>query len=110
MNIFWESLRKNIVLFPIVDFWRTRRCPFFIVLTPVLASATILFSNLRLEQIWLSSFISTQINIIAILISFSIASIAIIVSSNSDTVAILRKKETEDSWHYRELEGKKLSL
>ena len=97
-------------LLPVFDFWKTRRRPLLILAVPLLATAVFFWSNLIVEKDWLSNFLSTQINIIAILISFSIASVAIIVSSNSDIVVTLRKTKTKDFKRYRDLRGEALSL
>jgi len=97
-------------LLPVFDFWITRRRPLLILAVPLFATAVFFWSNLILEKEWLSNFLSTQINIIAILISFSIASVAIIVSSNSDIFATLRKTKTQDFKRYRDLRGTALSL
>lgn len=97
-------------LLPVFDFWKTRRRPLLILAIPLLASAIFSWSNLLIAPEWLSNFLSTQINIIAILISFSIASVAIIVSSNSDIVATLRETKTVDTKRYRNLRGEVLSL
>ncbi len=113
MNGFIKWLGLNAAtncLLPVFDFWRTRRRPLLILAVPLFATAVFFWSNLILEKEWLSNFFSTQINIIAILISFSIASIAIIVSSNSDIVATLRKTKTKDHKRYCDLRGETLSL
>ena len=113
MRYFFEWLGLDAVincLLPVFDFWRTRRRPLLILAVPFFASAIFCWYDCVLEKDWLSSFLNTQINIIAILISFSIASVAIIVSSNSDTVATLRETKTVDTKRYRDLRGKVLSL
>jgi len=113
MKIFTEWLGLNAAtncLLPVLDFWRTRRRPLLILAVPFFATAVFCWSNLILEKEWLSNFFSTQINIIAILISFSIASVAIIVSSSSNTVTTLRETKTVDTKRYRDLRGEPLSL
>ena len=102
----------RVVFLPFSDFWKARKHPLHILAVPVFISVTFwyCFSSLRLDKNWLPDFINTQINTIAILISFSIASVAIIVSSSSDTIVTLRKRKTVDVECYCKLNGKTLSL
>ena len=56
-----------------------------------------------------SEFISTQINIIAILISFSIAIITILVSADNRNIQELKNTLSNEK-HYHSVNGKQLSL
>ena len=95
---------------PICDFWQTRRRPLNILAIPVWILAAFVWYDCILTKELFSSFLSTQINIIAILLSFSTASVAIIVSSDNVIINTLRLTPTKDDKKYREIGGKKLSL
>lgn len=107
---------KNIIFVPIKDYFISRKKVFIKFLIPMqIALAALLlaiFFNIgNSEKVLLtfSEFIDTQINIVAILISFSVAIITILVSA--DNKNIQRLKETESNKKkYKPVNGKQLSL
>lgn len=56
-----------------------------------------------------SEFINTQINVVAILISFSVAIISILMTADSENIKSLKKEKAETS-QYKTIAGKQLSL
>ena len=107
---------KNIIFVPIRDYYTSRKRLFIKLLVPTLTAFVALllamFFNIGdSEKVFLtfSEFIDTQINIVAILISFSVAIITILVSADNKNMQCL--KETESSKkQYKPVNGKQLSL
>lgn len=107
---------KNIIFVPIKDYFISRKnvlikflIPMLIALAALLLSVFFNIGNSEKVISTFSGFIDTQINIVAILISFSIAIITILVSA--DNKNIQRLKETESNkTQYKPVNGKQLSL
>ena len=110
LRFFWKKHFGFQIPLPIWDFWQTRRRPLTILAAPIGAFAVFILYNCILTKELFTNFLNIQINIIAILLSFSTASVAIIVSSDSDIISNLRSTFTKDDNKYREIQGKKLSL
>ena len=110
----WGRLWKKYVglkfPLPIFDFWQTRRNSLNILAVPIWALTVFIWYDCSLTKELFTNFLNAQINIIAILLSFSTASVAIIVSSDSDIIRHLRLTLTIDDRTYRRIRGKKLSL
>ena len=107
---------KSILFVPLSDYlksrkqvWRKFIFPFLVGIIS-LAAALILDIGGKEKIIHLfSEFIGTQINIVAILVSFSVAIISILVSADNENIK--RLKETEsDKENYKPISGKQLSL
>ena len=107
---------KSIILIPISDYFASRKKVFKKFLFPLIISLSALFlsilfnmgSSEKIVSIF-SEFIGTQISIVAILISFSVAIITILVSADNNNIK--RLKETESSKEqYKPVQGKQLSL
>ena len=105
---------KSIILIPISDYFASRKKVFKKFLFPLIVSLSALFlsilfnigSSEKIVSIF-SEFIGTQI--VAILISFSVAIITILVSADNNNIK--RLKETESSKdQYKPVHGKQLSL
>lgn len=113
-----EIKKYLIVIQPLIDYWRTRRNVIAILAFPLLFAELALWyallfdtktSTYLLEEF--ESFINIQINVVAILISFSVAIIAILISSDSECIRKLRELKTIDIERYRCIgDNKKLSL
>ena len=107
---------KNIIFVPIKDYFISRKKVFIKFLVPMLIALTALllamFFNIgNSEKILLtfSEFINTQINIVAILISFSVAIITILVSADNKNLQCLKETESNKK-QYKPVNGKQLSL
>lgn len=107
---------KNIVFVPIKDYFISRKKVFIKFLIPMLIALTALllaiFFNIgNSEKVLLtfSGFIDTQINIVAILISFSVAIITILVSADNKNIQCLKETESNKK-QYKSVNGKQLSL
>ena len=107
---------KNIIFVPIKDYFISRKKVFIKFLVPMLIALTALllavFFNIgNPEKILLtfSGFINTQINIVAILISFSVAIITILVSADNKNIQCLKETESNKK-QYKPVNGKQLSL
>lgn len=88
---------KNIIFVPIKDYFVSRKKLYNKFIIPLIIAIVSLlfaiFSNIgNSEKILLtfSEFIDTQINIVAILISFSIAIITILVSADNKNIQCLK--------------------
>lgn len=88
---------KSIVFVPVKDYIKSRKKLYVKFVFPIVVAATALAITLffnfgdgeKLNAVF-SEFISTQINIIAILISFSIAIITILVSADNRNIQELK--------------------
>ena len=107
---------KNIIFVPIQDYYISRRRIFIKFLVPILIALVALllaiFFNIGdSEKVFLTffEFVDTQINIVAILISFSVAIITILVSADNKNIQCLKETES-DKKHYKPVSGKQLSL
>ena len=107
---------KNIIFVPIKDYFTSRKKLYNKFIIPlIIAIASLLFaifSNIgNSEKIILTfyEFIDTQINIVAILISFSIAIITILVSADNKNIQCLKETDSNKK-QYRPVDGKQLSL
>ena len=107
---------KSILFIPLSDYFKSRKQVWrkftfpFVVGIISLVAALILDVGAKDKIIHLfSEFIGTQINIVAILVSFSVAIISILVSADNENIR--RLKETEsDKGSYKPINGKQLSL
>ncbi len=107
---------KTIIFVPILDYFRSRKgvfkkfiLPLAVTLIGVVISCVFNFGNGETIIGVFENFISTQINIVAILISFSVAIITILVSADNKNIQQL-KDEPSDSNKYKPINGKQLSL
>lgn len=107
---------KSIIFVPIKDYFMSRKRVFIKFLVPMLIAVTALllaiFFNIgNSEKVVLtfSEFIATQINIVAILISFSVAIITILVSADNKNIQCLKETESNKN-QYKPVNGKQLSL
>ena len=107
---------KNIVFVPLKDYFISRKWVFIKFLFPMLIALVALllaiFFNIGTSEkvlLTFSEFIDTQINIVAILISFSVAIITILVSADNANIQCLKKAESNKN-QYKPVNGKQLSL
>lgn len=107
---------KNIIFVPIKDYFTSRKKLYKKFIIPlIIAIASLLFaifSNIgNSEKIILTfyEFIDTQISIVAILISFSIAIITILVSADNKNIQCLKETDSNKK-QYKPVDGKQLSL
>ncbi|MCM1508809.1 MAG: hypothetical protein NC177_17005 [Ruminococcus flavefaciens] len=107
---------KSIIFVPIKDYFKSRKRVFIKFLIPMLIAVTALllaiFFNIgNSEKVVLtfSGFIATQINIVAILISFSVAIITILVSADNRNIQCLKETESNKK-QYKPVNGRQLSL
>lgn len=107
---------KSIIFVPIRDYFVSRKRVFIKFLVPMLIAVaalllTIFFNIGNSEKVVLtfSGFIDTQINIVAILISFSVAIITILVSADNKNIQCLKEKESNKN-QYKPVNGQQLSL
>lgn len=88
---------------PVFDYFKTRRCVILKFIWPTIAAAVYLLivafipvqEGGSLRQFF-TDFISSQISIVAIFISFSIAIISILVSADNDNIKRLKSTEAKD--------------
>ena len=104
---------KTIIFMPIRDYFRSRKKLFLKFLVPLLVGIAVfvgaLIFNVNNAIETFSEFINVQINIVAILLSFSVAIITILVSADNNNIQ--RLKETQSSTeNYKPVNGKQLSL
>ena len=107
---------KSILFIPLSDYFKSRKQVWRKFTFPVVVGIISLVAALVLDVggkdkiIHLfSEFIGTQINIVAILVSFSVAIISILVSADNENIR--RLKETEsDKGSYKPINGKQSSL
>ncbi len=107
---------NSIIFVPIKDYFISRKRVYIKFLVPMLIALIALllamFFNIgNPEKILLtfSGFIDTQINIVAILISFSVAIITILVSADNKNIQCLKETESNKK-QYKPVNGKQLSL
>lgn len=107
---------KSIIFVPIKDYFISRKRVFVKFLIPMIAALIALllaiFFNIGNSEKVISAFsgfIDTQINIVAILISFSVAIITIIVSADNKNIQCLKETESNKKL-YKPVNGKQLSL
>ena len=107
---------KNIIFVPIRDYFISRKKVFIKFLIPIMIALTALllaiFFNIGDPEKVLSTFsgfIDTQINIVAILISFFVAIITILVSADNKNIQCLKETESKKK-QYKPVNGKQLSL
>lgn len=107
---------RNIIFVPIKDYFTSRKKIFNKFLVPLIIAISslliaIFFYNDNSEKVILSfsEFIDTQINIVAILISFSVAIITILVSADNKNIQCLKETDSNKA-QYKLVDGKQLSL
>lgn len=107
---------KTILLVPLRDYYQSRKQIWVKYLIPVvlglLALAGALIFNIGNEETirsTFSEFVNVQINVVAILVSFSVAIISILVTADNANIKSL-KEEMADSTQYKSVGGKHLSL
>lgn len=107
---------KSIIFVPLKDYFFSRKNLFFKFFVPVLIALVALllacFFNIGNSEKVISTFfgfIDAQINIVSILISFSIAIITILVSADNKNIECLRKTDSNNI-QYKPINGKQLSL
>ena len=107
---------KNIIFVPIRDYFISRKKVFIKFLIPTMIALVALllaiFFNIGDSEKVLSTFsgfIDMQINIVAILISFSVAIITILVSADNKNMQCLKETES-NKMQYNPVNGKQLSL
>lgn len=107
---------KSIIFVPIKDYFISRKRVFIKFLIPLLIALValliaIFFDIGNSEKVILtfSGFIDTQINIVAILISFSVAIITILVSADNKNIQCLKETESNKK-QYKPVNGQQLSL
>lgn len=107
---------KTILLVPLRDYYQSRKRIWVKYLIPVvlglLALAGALIFNIGNEETirsTFSEFVNVQINVVAILVSFSVAIISILVTADNANIKSL-KEEMADSTQYKPVDGKQLSL
>lgn len=94
---------KTIVFVPIQDYFKSRKhiwlkllIPFLIGVTTLIGAFVFDFSDINNISIIFSEFVSVQINIVAILISFSVAIITILVSADNKNIERLKNCPSSD--------------
>ena len=107
---------KTILLVPLRDYYQSRKRIWVKYLIPVvlglLALAGALIFNIGNEETirsTFSEFVNVQINVVAILVSFSVAIISILVTADNANIKSL-KEEMADSTQYKPVGEKRLSL
>ena len=107
---------KTILLVPLRDYYQSRKRIWVKYLIPVvlglLALAGALIFNIGNEETirsTFSEFVNVQLNVVAILVSFSVAIISILVTADNANTKSL-KEEMADSTQYKPVGGKQLSL
>lgn len=107
---------NNIIFVPIRDYYRTRKqlwkkflIPGVIGVLALLGAFVVDYGNSQLVSDVFSDFVGIQINVVAILIAFSVAIITILVSADNDNINKLRES-LADEVKYNTLSGKRLSL
>ena len=107
---------KSIIFVPLKDYFISRKKVFIKFLVPMLiALAALLLAicfnigNSKKVLVTFSGFVGTQINIVAILISFSVAIITILVSADNKNIQHLKETESNKK-QYKPVNGRQLSL
>lgn len=105
---------KTIVFVPIQDYFKSRKhiwlkllIPFLIGVTTLIGGFVFDFGDIKNISLIFSEFVSVQINIVAILISFSVAIITILVSADNKNIEQLKNCPSNDC---KPINGKALSL
>ena len=116
LKLLEKTHRGNILLVPLRDYYQSRKRIWVKYLIPVvlglLALAGALIFNIGNEETirsTFSEFVNVQINVVAILVSFSVAIISILVTADNANTKSL-KEEMADSTQYKPVGGKQLSL
>ena len=106
----------SIILVPLKDYFRSRKKLLLKFVLPLIIAflalgSAILFNIGDAEKITsiFGGFIDTQINIVAILISFSVAIITILVSADNKNIQELKETESQKEL-YNPVGGRQLSL
>ena len=106
---------KKFIL-PILDYYKTRKRVVLKFIAPIIVAGIFLLLSFLIpidETITpkeiLSSFISVQVSMIAVFISFSIAIISILVSADNPNIQKLRETESKDG-SMKMLDDKPLTL
>lgn len=107
---------KSIIFVPIKDYFISRKRVFIKFLVPMLIALVVLllaiFFNIGSSEkviLTFSGFIDTQINIVAILISFSVAVLTISVSADNKNIQCLKETESQKE-RYKPVNNQQLSL
>ncbi len=107
---------KSIIFVPIKDYFISRKKIFVKFLIPMIIALIslllALFFNIGISEKVISAFsgfIDIQINIVAILTSFSVAIITILVSADNKNIQCLKETESNKK-QYNPVNGKQLSL
>ena len=107
---------KNIIFVPIKDYFISRKkvfikfvIPMLIALIALLVAIIFNIGNSEKNLLTFSGFIDTQINIVAILISFSVAIITILVSADNKNIQCLKETDSNKN-QYKPVNGRHLSL
>ena len=107
---------KSIIFIPLKDYFLSRKNILIKILIPILIALAALllsiFFDIGNKEKVISTFlgfIDTQINIVAILISFSIAIITILVSADNTNIQCLKETKSNKT-QYKPVNGKQLSL
>lgn len=105
---------KTIAFVPIRDYFQSRKhiwlkllIPFLIGIFSLVGAFVFDFGDTNDITTLFSEFVNVQINIVAILISFSVAIITILVSADNKNIEQLRDTESKDC---KPINGKALSL
>ncbi len=104
---------KTILFLPVRDYFKSRKRLFLKFLIPLIVGAAVFFgavlfnNNNALNSF--SEFIGVQVNIVAILLSFSVAIITILVSADNSNIAKLKDAPSSTD-NYKPINKKQLSL
>lgn len=107
---------KTISFLPLRDYFQSRKrivlkflVPFGVAIIALAGAFLFNFGDASIISSTFSDFISVQINIVAILISFSVAIISILVTADSINIQDL-KKVPSDTEHYKPIHQHQLTL
>ena len=107
---------KSIIFIPVKDYLKSRKklplkfiTPLFVSIISLVGALTFDIGDADQVMSVFSEFIGVQINIVAILVSFSVAIITILVSADNQNIQQLRRA-TSDHKKYKSINGKALSL
>ena len=107
---------KTILFVPVRDYlttrkglWRKFLLPGIVAVLALIGSFIVNLDCAETITAVFSEFIGVQINVVAILIAFSVAIITILVSADNENINQLRKAEADEK-NYKLLNAKKLSL
>ena len=107
---------NKIIFVPVLDYLKSRKKKFLKFIFPLILGVIALVAALVFDfgeecvvlEIF-SGFINIQINIVAIIISFSVAIITILVSADNENIRQLKNKTSSEDC-YKKVNGKQLSL